>query len=42
DYNIPLIQSYILSENTINEWKEIIVHTIYKRLPLAFKKTSKQ
>ncbi|CAG8561153.1 25437_t:CDS:2, partial [Gigaspora rosea] len=28
--------------NAINEWKEMLVHSIHKRLPLAFQKTEKQ
>ncbi|CAG8830143.1 2357_t:CDS:2, partial [Gigaspora margarita] len=36
NYNIPPIQSYILPESAINEWKEMLVHAIYKQHPLAF------
>ncbi|CAG8780417.1 17943_t:CDS:1, partial [Racocetra fulgida] len=42
NYNIPPIQSYILPENSINEWKEMLVHAIHKQLSLAFQKTGKQ
>src|SRR6185437_6261533 len=42
NYNIPPIQSYILPESAINEWKEMLVHAIHKQLPLAFRKTGKQ
>ncbi|CAG8853311.1 13785_t:CDS:2, partial [Gigaspora margarita] len=41
-YNIPSIQSYILPESTINEWKKMLVHAIHKQYPLAIQKTSKQ
>ncbi|CAG8847146.1 31380_t:CDS:1, partial [Racocetra persica] len=42
NYNIPPIQCYILPENTITEWKEMLVHAIHKQLPLTFRKTGKQ
>ncbi|CAG8837234.1 15747_t:CDS:2, partial [Racocetra persica] len=42
DYNTPSIQHYVLPENAINEWKKMLVYTIHKRLPLAFRKTEKQ
>ncbi|CAG8853761.1 43677_t:CDS:1, partial [Gigaspora margarita] len=42
NYNISPVQHYTLPENAVKEWKEMLVHSIHKRLSLAFRKTGKQ